>query len=206
MRVNLNNENIHVTYGAKSCPVGPSRTRALTHTHTHTHTRKQTHTDGVGIAQCRVRAPPGLAKAGRGFGESPQSEAAGDSFSSGPWSTYCDDSYFGIGLSTPGITAVRHAKDPGHSAKSAGGGLQINTHAPYVCGYAWSGMVHGVHRTRRYGSSFIVFHTHTLTHKHRAHTRMHTLTHRHTLTHTHTQTHTEVPADTTEYTIHILQT
>ena len=30
-----------------------------------------------------------------------------------------------------------------HSAKSAGGRLQLNTHAPYVCGFAWSDMVHG---------------------------------------------------------------
>ena len=34
-------------------------------------------------------------------------------------------------------------KHPGHSAKSAGGRLQLNTHAPYVCGFAWSDMVHG---------------------------------------------------------------
>ena len=33
--------------------------------------------------------------------------------------------------------------DPGHSAKSAGGRLQLNTHTPYVCGFAWSDMVHG---------------------------------------------------------------
>ena len=34
-------------------------------------------------------------------------------------------------------------RDPGHSAKSAGGRLQLNTNAPYVCGFAWSDMVHG---------------------------------------------------------------
>ena len=34
-------------------------------------------------------------------------------------------------------------KDPGHSAKSAGGRLQLNKHTPYVCGFAWSDMVHG---------------------------------------------------------------
>ena len=34
-------------------------------------------------------------------------------------------------------------KDPGHSAKSAGGRLQLNMLTPYVCGFAWSGMVHG---------------------------------------------------------------
>ena len=29
---------------------------------------------------------------------------------------------------------AKHMKDPGHSAKSAGGRQQLNTHAPYVCG------------------------------------------------------------------------
>ena len=28
-----------------------------------------------------------------------------------------------------------HINDPGHSAKSAGGRLPLNTHAPYVCGF-----------------------------------------------------------------------
>ena len=32
---------------------------------------------------------------------------------------------------------------PDRSAKSAGGRLQLNTHTPYVCGFAWSDMVHG---------------------------------------------------------------
>ena len=36
-----------------------------------------------------------------------------------------------------------HVKDPGHPAKRTGGRLQLNTHAPYVCGFAWSDMVHG---------------------------------------------------------------
>ena len=36
-----------------------------------------------------------------------------------------------------------HVKDPGHSAESAGGRLQLNTHIPYVCGFAWSDTVHG---------------------------------------------------------------
>ena len=53
--------------------------------------------------------------------------AAGEFYS--PGSTFCADSYFGI-RSTPVL------KDPGHSAKSAGGRLQLNTHAPYVCGFA----------------------------------------------------------------------
>ena len=35
-----------------------------------------------------------------------------------------------------------HVKEPGHSAISASGRLQLNTHAPYVCGFAWSDMVH----------------------------------------------------------------
>ena len=26
-------------------------------------------------------------------------------------------------------------KDPGHSAKNAGGRLQLNTHTPYLCGF-----------------------------------------------------------------------
>ncbi len=42
----------------------------------------------------------------------------------------------------PRVTTVAK-KDPGHSAKSAGGMLQLNTHTPYVCGFAWSDMVHG---------------------------------------------------------------
>ena len=44
-------------------------------------------------------------------------------------------------------------KRSGHSAQSAGGRLQLNTHAPYVCGYAWSdaaktgAWLYDVHRT-----------------------------------------------------------
>ena len=37
--------------------------------------------------------------------------------------------------STP-VLPQRHIKDPGHSTKSAGGRLQLNMHAPYVCGFA----------------------------------------------------------------------
>ena len=62
------------------------------------------------IERSRVRIPAG---------------AAGE-FSS-PGSTFYADSYFGI---------RQHEKDPGHSAKRAGGRLQLNTHAPYVCGFA----------------------------------------------------------------------
>ena len=58
------------------------------------------------IERSRVRIPAGTA------GE----------FSS-PGSTFCADSYFGI------------RSIPGHSAKSAGGRLQLNTHTPYVCGF-----------------------------------------------------------------------
>ena len=41
------------------------------------------------------------------------------------------------------VLPQQHIKDPGHSAKSAGGRLQLDIHAPYVCGFAWSGTVHG---------------------------------------------------------------
>ena len=42
----------------------------------------------------------------------------------------------------PRVTAVAR-KNPGHPAKNAGSRLQLNTHAPYVCGLAWSDIVHG---------------------------------------------------------------
>ena len=71
----------------------------------------------VDTERSRVRIPAG---------------AAGE-FSS-PGSTFCADSYFGI-RSTP-VLPQWHVKDPGHSAKSAGGRLQLNTHTPYVCGFA----------------------------------------------------------------------
>ena len=58
--------------------------------------------------------------------------AAGE-FSS-PGSTFCADSYFSI-CSTP-VLPQEHVKDPGHSAKSAGSRLQLNTHTPYICGFA----------------------------------------------------------------------
>ena len=53
---------------------------------------------------------------------------------SAPGSNFCADSYFGI-RSTP-VLPQQHVKDPGHSAKSAGGRLQLNTHTPYVYGFA----------------------------------------------------------------------
>ena len=31
---------------------------------------------------------------------------------------------------------LEQLKDPGHSAKSPGGKLQLNMHAPYICGFA----------------------------------------------------------------------
>ena len=44
----------------------------------------------------------------------------------------------------PRVTALAARKIlVSHSAKSAGGRLQLNTHTPYVCGFAWSGMVYG---------------------------------------------------------------
>ena len=42
----------------------------------------------------------------------------------------------------PRVTAVAR-KRSSHSSKSAGGRLQLNTHTPYVCGFAWSDMEHG---------------------------------------------------------------
>ena len=54
---------------------------------------------------------------------------------SSPGSTLCADSYFGI-RSTPGLRQ-QHVKDPVILPKvSAGGRLQLNMHAPYVCGFA----------------------------------------------------------------------
>ena len=61
------------------------------------------------IERSRVRIPAG---------------AAGE-FSS-PESTICADFYFGI-RSTP-VLPQQHVKDPGHSARSAGDRLQLNTH------------------------------------------------------------------------------
>ena len=52
--------------------------------------------------------------------------AVGEFFS--PGSTFYADSYFGL-CSTP-VLPQQHVKDPGHSARSAGGGrLQLNMHA-----------------------------------------------------------------------------
>ena len=35
----------------------------------------------------------------------------------------------------------QHVKDPSHSAKTAGGRLQLNTHIPYLCDFEWSDIV-----------------------------------------------------------------
>ena len=40
--------------------------------------------------------------------------------------TFCTDYYFGIS-STPVLLLQKHIKDPSHSAKNAGGRLQLNT-------------------------------------------------------------------------------
>ena len=48
--------------------------------------------------------------------------------------SFCADSCFCI-HSTP-LLSQQHLKDPAHSAKSAGGRLQLNTIAPYVRGVA----------------------------------------------------------------------
>ena len=55
--------------------------------------------------------------------------AAGE-FSS-PGSVFCADSNVGI-RSTP-VLLQYHVRDPGHSAKSEGGRLQLNTYTPYLC-------------------------------------------------------------------------
>ena len=63
------------------------------------------------IERFRVRIPAGVA------GEFSSSEL-----------TLCADSLFGV-RSTP-MLPQWHIKDPGHSAKSAGGRLHLNTHTP----------------------------------------------------------------------------
>ena len=47
---------------------------------------------------------------------------------SSPESIFCADSYFGAS-STP-VLPQWHVKDPGQSAKSAGGRLRLNIHTP----------------------------------------------------------------------------
>ena len=81
--------------------------------------------------------------------------AAGE-FSS-PGSAVSVLTHFSI-RSTP-VLPQKHVKDPGYFAKSAGGRLQIDTHAPYVCGCARSDTVHGclayTERAEMAGSSFM---------------------------------------------------
>ena len=53
-----------------------------------------------------------------------------------------------------------HVKDPGHSAKSASGRLKLNTRKQltkpmWLCMKRHGAWLHGVHRTRRDGSSFM---------------------------------------------------
>ena len=61
----------------------------------------------------------------------PVTSCDGGRFSS-PGSAFCAYSYFGI-RSMPVLPQL-HVQGPGHSAKSAAGRLQLNTHAPYLCG------------------------------------------------------------------------
>ena len=52
----------------------------------------------------------------------------------------------------------QRVKDPGHSAKSAGGRLQLNTHTPYVCSLyevTWCMVVWCIQNLRRDGCSFM---------------------------------------------------
>ena len=51
---------------------------------------------------------------------------AGAAEFSSPGSTFCTDSYSGV-RSTP-VLPQQHVKDPGHSAKSAGGRFQTKPH------------------------------------------------------------------------------
>ena len=51
-------------------------------------------------------------------------------------STFCAEALISVSVPPPCYRS-RHIKDPGHAAvKSAGGRLQLNTHTPYVCGFA----------------------------------------------------------------------
>ena len=65
--------------------------------------------------------------------------------------------YFGIRSTRTSVLPQQHVKDPDHSAKSAGGGLQLShacTLRMWLC-MKWHGAwLYGVHRTHRDGSSF----------------------------------------------------
>ena len=92
------------------------------------------------IERSRVRVPAGAAG---GF--------------SSPGLTFCPDSFFGI-RSTPVLPEWHVKKSRSFCQKYRELGFQLNTHAPYVCGFAWSDVawcwLYGVHRTRRDGNSF----------------------------------------------------
>ena len=81
-----------------------------------------------------LRAPESLPK---GLGFESQLEWRGDFYSL--LSTLCAALTFGGHLfHHPHLLLQYHVKDPGHSAESAGGRLQLITHAPCVCGFEWS--------------------------------------------------------------------
>ena len=114
-----------------------NKTIIITHTQTHTHTHARTHArtqnnptqQGAGIAQWLERRTRD-----RKFAGSNPCRSAGRFFLS--WVSFCAHSYFGIRSTL--VLPQEHIKDHGHSAKSADGRLQLNTHAPYVCCFAWS--------------------------------------------------------------------
>ena len=66
----------------------------------------------------------------------------------------------------------KHVKNPGHSAKSAGGRLQLNTHAPYLCGFEWRDTVNWcmiewcTQNLHRDGSSFTWHHQNPVSYTH----------------------------------------
>ena len=56
----------------------------------------------------------------------------------------------------PCVTAVAHKKrSRSFCQNNVRDRLQLNTHTPCICGFAWSDMLHGVHRTCQDGSSFM---------------------------------------------------
>ena len=74
---------------------------------------------------------------GRGF-ESPQERFFLLFFFALPGSAFCFCFFVFllltlISVSVPSTPVL--PQNPGHSAKSAGGGLQLNAHAPYVCSF-----------------------------------------------------------------------
>ena len=61
---------------------------------------------------------------------------------------------------SPPVLPQQHVRDAAHSAESAGGRLQLKTHAPYLCGFErgdtvnWYTVVWCTQNLRRDGSSF----------------------------------------------------